>query len=137
MKKQYIPPVQKPLGQVFDSLLILVLVYASLMVPLLFKEEAAPAPEPVVAQTAEAAAAAEAAKPTWESLGQNEVMQAQWAKLGYDPEKAAELINHRFDYTIDPGMLLLTILVVAGYFVFMLKVSEKEYREVIAEKFDS
>lgn len=131
MKIKYSPPTQKTLGQIFDSLLILVLVYASLMLPLLFKEEAAAAPE------AESAVVAEPVAVTWESLGQNEVQQAQWVKLGYDPEKAAELINHRFDYTIDPMMLIITILVVGGYFVFMLKVSEKEYRQVIAEKFDS
>lgn len=131
MKKKYTPPTQKTLGQIVDSLLILVLVYASLMVPLLFKEEAAAAPE------AESAVVAEPVAVTWESLGQNEVQQAQWVKLGYDPEKAAELINDRFDYTIDPMMLIITILVVGGYFVFMLKISEKEYRQVIAEKFDS
>lgn len=131
MKIKYSPPTQKTLGQIFDSLLILVLVYASLMLPLLFKEEAAAAPE------AESAVVAEPVAVTWESLGQNEVQQAQWVKLGYDPEKAAELINQRFDYTIDPLMLIITILVVGGYFVFMLKVSEKEYRQVIAEKFDS
>lgn len=131
MMKKYTPPTQKTLGQIVDSLLILVLVYASLMLPLLFKEEAAAAPE------AESAVVAEPVAVTWESLGQNEVQQTQWAKLGYDPEKAAELINHRFDYTIDPLMLIITILVVGGYFVFMLKVSEKEYRQVIAEKFDS
>lgn len=133
MKQKYTPPEQKALGQIFDSLLILVLVYASLMVPLLFKEEAAPAPE-ITAPVA-TAVEAEAAKVSWESLGQNAVQQEQWVKLGYDAEKAAELINHRFDYSIDPLMLIITILVVAGYFVFMLKVSEKEYREVIAEKF--
>lgn len=131
MMKKYTPPTQKTLGQIVDSLLILVLVYASLMMPLLFKEEAAAATE------AESAVVAEPVAVTWESLGQNEIQQAQWVKLGYDPEKAAELINHRFDYTIDPMMLIITILVVGGYFVFMLKVSEKEYRQVIAEKFDS
>jgi hypothetical protein len=34
-------------------------------------------------------------------------------------------------------MLLITIIVVVGYFVVMLKVSDKQYREVIAEKFDN
>lgn len=133
MKKKYTPPNQDTLGQIFDSLLILVLVYASLMLPLLFKGEAAPAPAPESAT----AVVAEAVKVSWESLGQNAVQQAQWVKLGYDPEKAATLINNRFDYTIDPMMLIITILVVAGYFAFMLVVSEKEYREVIREKFDS
>ena len=129
MKKNYIPPKQGMFGQIFDTILVLVLVYASLMVPLLFKAEA----------KAEAAAATATAvvKVSWESLGQNEIQQQQWVKLGYDPEKAATLINNRFDYSIDPMMLIITILVVAGYFIFMLKVSDKQYREVIREKFDN
>jgi hypothetical protein len=129
MSKNYIPPKQGMFGQIFDTVLVLVLVYASLMVPLLFKAE----------EKAEAAAAhsAEAVSVSWESLGQNAIQQEQWIKLGYDPNKAAELINSRFDYTIDPLMLIITILVVAGYFTFMLKVSDKQYREVIKEKFDN
>ena len=129
MSKHYTPPSQGMFGQIFDSILILVLVYASLMLPLLMKKDAAPAAEP--------AAAAEVVVNTWESLGQNEVMQAQWLKLGFDPDKAAVIINNRFDYTIDPMMLIISILVVVGYFVVVLKVSDKEYRQVIAEKFDN
>jgi flagellar basal body-associated protein FliL len=129
MSKNYIPPKQGMFGQIFDTILVLLLVYASLMVPLLFKAEAK--------ADAAAATAAAAVSATWESLGQNAIQQAQWVKLGYDPNKAAELINSRFDYTIDPMMLIITILVVAGYFIFMLKVSDKEYREVIKEKFDN
>jgi hypothetical protein len=128
MKKNYIPPKQGMFGQIFDTILVLILVYASLMVPLLFKAEAK--------ADAAAAAAASTVKVSWESLGQDAIEQAQWIKLGYDPDKAAVLINSRFDYTIDPMMLIITILVVAGYFIFMLKVSDKEYREVIREKFD-
>lgn len=127
MSKHYIPPKQGMLGQVFDTILVLVLVYASLMVPLLFKVE----------EKADAAKAATVVKASWESLGQNAIQQEQWIKLGYDPDKAAVLINNRFDYTIDPTMLVITILVVAGYFIFMLKVSDKQYREVIKEKFDN
>ena len=128
MSKHYTPPNQGMFGQIFDSILILVLVYASLMLPLLMKAETK-AEEPV--------AAAAVVVNTWQSLGQNEVMQAQWVKLGYDPDKAAAIINNRFDYTIDPMMLIITILVVVGYFAIMLKVSDKQYREVIAEKFDN
>ena len=128
MKQHYTPPKQGMFGQIFDSILILSLVYASLMLPLLMKKDAVPADAP--------AAAAEVAKVTWESLRQNEVMQAQWVKLGYDPDKAATLINNKFDYTIDPMMLIITIIVVVGYFTLMLKISDKQYREVIAEKFD-
>lgn len=129
MKKNYTPPNQGFIGQIFDTILVLVLVYASLMVPLLFKAEAK--------AEAAAAVAANAAKASWQSLGQNAIQQAQWVKLGYDPEKAATLINSRFDYSIDPMMLIITIIVVGGYFLFMLKVSDKQYREVIAEKFDN
>ncbi|MGB4811394.1 MAG: hypothetical protein WBP13_02780 [Methylophilaceae bacterium] len=128
MIKNYVPPKQGMFGQMFDTVLILVLVYASLMVPLLFSAEE---------KAAAAAAATKTVKATWETLGQNAVQQAQWIKLGYDPDKAATLINSRFDYSIDPTMLIITILVIAGYFIFMLKVSEKEYREVIREKFDN
>ena len=79
MKQNYTPPNQGLFGQVFDSILILVLVYASLMLPLLMKEEA---------KVAEPAAAAEVVVNTWESLGQNEVMQAQWVKLGFEDRKS-------------------------------------------------
>jgi hypothetical protein len=129
MKKNYIPPKQGMFGQIFDTILVLVLVYASLMLPLLFKAEAK--------AEAAAATATAAVKVSWESLGQNAMQQQQWVKLGYDPDKAAVLINNRFDYTIDPIMLIVTIIVVAGYFIFMLKVSDKQYRDVINEKFDN
>ena len=127
MSQNYSPPKQGFFGQIFDTVLILVLVYASLMMPLFMKE----APVPEAAKTAEVTPAV-----TWESLGQNKVMQAQWVKLGHNPETAAVIINNRFDYTIDPLMLIITIIVVVGYFVLVLKVSDKQYREVIAEKFD-
>jgi hypothetical protein len=131
MSKHYTPPNQGLFGQMFDTVFVLVLVYASLMLPLLMKEAPAPAAETAAAEAAPVAAV------TWESLGQNEVMQAQWVKLGHNPETAGAIINNRFDYTIDPMMLIITILVVVGYFVIMLKVSDKQYREVIAEKFDN
>lgn len=123
MKQNYVPPKQGWFGQMFDSLFILALVFASLLIPLLLKTEAA------------AEAVADTAKATWESLHLSAIEQAQWIKLGYDPEKTAALINSKFDYSIDPLWLGITILVIVGYFVFMLKVSDKEYREVIAEKF--
>ena len=127
MVKRYEPPKQRWFGQIFDSLFILALVYLSLLLPLLFKADAA----------ADAAnAAKDAAKPTWDSLHLSPVVQQQWEKLGYDADKAAALINTKFDYTIDPLWLAITIVVIIGYFVFMLKVSDKEYRQVIAEKFD-
>ncbi|MEZ0237937.1 MAG: hypothetical protein ACAH06_07725 [Methylophilaceae bacterium] len=123
MAQKYSPKKQSGLGQFIDSIFILVLVYVSLYIPLLLKPEAAEE------------AAGEAVKPTWELLNLPPVVQEQWVKLGYDAEKAAGLIGSRFDYTIDPLMLLITAGVIVGYFVFMIKVSDKQYREVIAEKF--
>lgn len=123
MAKEYIPEKQSGIGQIIDSIFILVLVYVSLYIPLLMKSDAA------------AEAVKDAPKPTWESLQLSPVVQEQWVKLGYDAEKAAVLINSKFDYTIDPMMLLLTAGIIIVYFVFMLKISDKEYREVISEKF--
>ncbi len=121
--KRYEPPVQGGAGQFIDSLVVLVLVYASLMAPLLFKE--APA----------AADAADKPAPTWESLNQTPAMVEQWGKLGVKVEAAAPMITNRFDYTIEPVSLILTIAVIVGYFIFVLRASEREYREVIRERF--
>jgi hypothetical protein len=109
----------------FDSLVVLVLVYASLLAPLLFKA------------TAEPPKTDGKAAPTWESLNQTPAMVEQWEKLGVNVEAAAPMITNRFDYTIEPISLLLTIAVIVGYFVFVFRVSEKEYREVIRERFDA
>jgi hypothetical protein len=123
MKKYYVPPKQGWLGQVFDSIFILALVFASLLTPLLLKSEG----------TVEEAVAK--ATTTWESLNLSAVEQVQWIKLGYDAEEAGALINNRFDYTVDPLWLVITIVVIAGYFIFMLRISDKEYKEIINEKF--
>jgi len=126
-RQRYQPPKQSGVGQFVDCVLVMALVYIALMVPL-FVDFSGAGEE-------EAAASAEAV--TWESLGQTPAMQAQWEKLGYDdPAAAAEIVTARFDYTIDPVMLILTAVVIVGYFAFVLVVSRKEYREVIAERFD-
>jgi len=124
MSKHYQPPVQSGAGQFIDSLVVLVLVYASLMTPLLLKE--APAPAEAVADKPAA---------TWESLKQSPAMVEQWDKLGVDIKAAEPMISNRFDYSIEPLSLLLTIAVIVGYFVFMLRTSDREYREVINERF--
>ena len=73
--------------------------------------------------------------PSWESLGQNAVMAAQWEKLGIAPEKAATIIGTRFDYNFNWTALAFTALIIVAYFVFMFRYSDHEYREVIAERF--
>ncbi len=123
MAKIYEPPKQSGIGQVFDAIVLLVLVYVVLFAPL------------VMGLTGGGTVVQEPEAMTWEALGQNAVMQAQWEKLGYTVEDAAPLITEKFDYTIDPVMLGITGAVILGYFIFMLAMSAKEYREVIAEKF--
>jgi hypothetical protein len=46
------------------------------------------------------------------------------------------MIASRFDYSFSIGAFLLTALVVIVYFVFVVRFSDKEYRDVIAERFD-
>ncbi|WP_417542020.1 hypothetical protein [Methylophaga thalassica] len=120
----YVPKVQSKKGQLFDSLFILILVYVSLYIPLFLESDYKSASDTTSSQVI-----------SWESLNVSPVEQEQWQKLGFDETSAAEIINDKFDYTIDPLMLGITALVIIGYFIFMLRVSESQYREVIAEKF--
>lgn len=124
MSNHYEPPKQSKLGQLFDSAFLLAMVYVALFLPL------------VLGLTGAGSTAQMPDEINWETLGQNETMQAQWEKLGHTPETAAEIITTRFDYTINPLLLAITAIVILGYFVFLVKVSDKEYREVIREKFD-
>jgi hypothetical protein len=120
---KYVPPEQGRAGQIADSAFILLLVFGALFLPihlgLTGGGTVIDAP-PVL---------------TWETLGQNPTMREQWEKLGHTPETAAPFITERFDYTIRPVPLVVTFIVIAGYFVFLFRHSEKEYRDVIREKF--
>lgn len=121
---RYIPPKQSKIGQMIDVIVLLILSIGALYIPLwLGLAGSSKLPIPVE-------------NPTWESLGQNEVMVERWTALGYDPVSAHDMITARFDYSFTWGALALMVIVIVGYFVMMLRLSEKEYREVIAEKFD-
>ena len=74
-------------------------------------------------------------KLAWEALEQTPVMQAQWEKLGIDLEGAAAAITLRYDYSFSWGGLIATLAAIAGYFIFLVWQSDREYRQVIAEKF--
>jgi hypothetical protein len=121
--KPYRPPEQSKAGQIFDSVFLLALVYVVLFAPL------------VLGLTGGGTTTKTVEQPTWEALGQNETMAAQWEKLGYTPETAAEIITTRFDYSINPLALIITALVIFGYFFFVIRFSDREYREVIDERF--
>lgn len=123
MKPRYEPPSQPIAGQIFDAVLMLVLVFITLYLPLLLK------------LAGSGTSTKEVANPTWETLGQNATMAEQWTKLGFTPEKAAPIIGTRFDYDFNVTALIATFVVIIGYFAFMFVYSNKEYKQVIAEKF--
>ena len=122
---QYIPPKQSKASQFIDVVVILVLTIVTLYLPTWLKlAGASKVPNPVE-------------NPTWESLGQNAVMVQKWNQLGYpDAASAADTITARFDYSFTTFNLIAMIVVIVGYFVILLRFSETEYRDVIAEKFD-
>jgi hypothetical protein len=138
MAAKYNPPQQSTAGQFFDVAFLLILVFGALFLPIWLKiavpSRVEKLPEGVSYQTA-----ADGSKTwtglTWEKLGQNPTMQGQWEKLGYTKETAAAIITQPFDYQFDVGGVVITAIVVIGYFLFMLFISEKEYKQVIAEKF--
>ena len=138
MANRYTPPEQSGFMQFIDALVILALVFLALYSPLIFGlagggkvdmlfKDAAGVEKPW-------AELADTDK-TWATLGQNAVQQAQWEKLGATPESAAPMIASRYDYTFSTVMLIITAIVVVGYFWLLVLLSKTEYREVIAEKF--
>jgi hypothetical protein len=135
----YEPPKQSLFGQLFDVSFLLALVFGALFLPIWMKI-ATPSRVEKLPAGVTYTKAADGTKTwnglTWEKLGQNPTMQAQWVKLGYTKETAADIVTQPFDYTIDVGGVTLTALVVLAYFVFLIWMSNKEYKQVIAEKFD-
>ena len=120
----YKPPKQSFAGQIFDVITPLVRTVGALYLPLyLGLAGAAKTPAPI-------------ANPTWEALGQNATEQQQWAALGVtDPAAANDIITARFDYSFSWMALVVMAVLVIGYFVMVVRLSDKEYRDVIAERF--
>lgn len=129
MAQHYAPPKQGGMGQFIDSILLMVLVFICLLAPVYLKADHSAAP-PEVAKDETAKA-----ELTWASLGQTPVQAQQWEKLGHTPETAKPIIDNRFDYTVDPIALGVTAVVIIGYFVFVFRISDREYREVLRERF--
>ena len=120
----YQPPQAELFAQIVDVIVLVVLTVGALYVPLyLGLAGAAKTPKPIE-------------NPTWEALGQNAVEQQQWAALGItDPAAANDIITARFDYTFSWTALIVMAVLVVGYFVLVVRLSDKEYREVIDERF--
>jgi hypothetical protein len=120
----YRPPQQSLGAQIVDVIVLVVLTVGSLYIPLyLGLAGAAKTPNPIE-------------NPTWETLNQNPVEQQQWAALGItDPAAANDIITARFNYDFNWAELAVMIVVVIGYFVLIVRLSDREYREVIEERF--
>lgn len=120
---KYRPPEQNRTFQFIDIAFLVLAIFVALWLPLKLNL---------------AGAAKEIDKidnPTWDTLGQNPVMVSAWEKLGYTPETAHDVIQNHFHYNIDWGTLILMAAVLIGYYVFLFWASDREYREVISEKF--
>ena len=123
-KTPYKPPEQSMLGQIIDSIVLLVLVVASLFIPVAMGLAGGGKIDLTFADK------------SWAGMQQTPLMQSAWEKLGYTTDTAAPIISSRFDYSFSLPMFLLTALVILIYFGFLIYFSNKEYREVIAERFD-
>ncbi len=122
---KYTPPEQSKAMQWFDIACVVVAIFLALWLPL--QAQWAGVSRSIV----------KIENPTWEALGQTPVQVEQWVKLGYaDAAAAHDIIQNKFDYTIDWLQLVIMSAVLIGYFVFLFKASDKEYREVIDEKFN-
>jgi hypothetical protein len=119
----YQPPRQGMTAQVVDVCVLLVLVIGALYLPLyLGLAGAAKKPHPV-------------ANPTWQTLDQTQIEQQQWKALGIDPTTANDIITARYDYTFSWVALVIMAVLVIGYFVLVVRLSDREYRDVIRERF--
>ncbi|MCC2690564.1 MAG: hypothetical protein K0S21_3367 [Rhizobiaceae bacterium] len=120
----YQPPKQGLVGQIVDVFVLLMLTVGALYIPLyLGLAGAAKTPAPID-------------NPTWEALGQNATEQQQWAALGItDPAAASDIITARFDYSFSWMALIVMTILVVGYFVLVVRLSDREYRDVIEERF--
>lgn len=121
---KYTPPNQSRVMQLFDVACLILAIFAALWLPLR-------AGWAGVSKSID-----KIDNPTWESLKQTPAQVEQWVKLGYEDAAAAhDVIQNKFHYSIDWVQLLIMAAVVIGYFLFLFKASEREYRDVIDEKF--
>jgi hypothetical protein len=121
---RYTPPEQGKAAQVIDIVFVVVAIFVALWLPLkMGLAGVSKAIDPID-------------NPTWETLRQNATMASIWEKLGYTPATARDIIQNRFHYVIDWPTLIIMAAALIAYFVFMFRASDREYRDVIKEKFD-
>jgi hypothetical protein len=122
---KYTPPQQPKVMQWFDIICVVAAIFFALWFPLYMGWAG-------ISKTME-----KIENPTWEALKQTPAQVEQWVKLGYaDAAAAHDLIQNRWDYSINWMQLVFLAVVLVGYFVFLFKASDREYRDVIDEKFN-
>ncbi len=122
---KYTPPQQDKTLQWVDIIVVVLAIFAALWLPL------------KMGWAGNSKVLEKIDNPTWETLGQTAAQVAQWNKLGYaDAAAAHDIIQNKWDYTINWTQLIILAVALIGYFVFLFRASDKEYREVIDEKFN-
>jgi hypothetical protein len=121
---KYTPPEQSRVLQWFDIIVVVGAIFLALWFPL------------YMGWAGNSKVMEKIDNPTWETLKQTPAQVEQWVKLGYaDAAAAHDIIQNKWDYTINWTQLILLTIALIGYFVFLFRASDKEYREVIDEKF--
>lgn len=131
MKKEaYEPPKQSGFGQLFDSIFVMALVAVTLLASLYI----------TILSAEDGSEAADAAPVVNTIAGTPEVEKIKaerFAALGWSEADVQErqLAIASKSYEINWLMTIITAIVVIGYFVFLVKVSDRELRQVIDERF--
>ena len=122
---KYTPPEQPKVMQWVDIIFVVAAIFLALWLPL------------QAGWAGISRAIVKIDNPTWEALGQTPAQVEQWVKLGFaDAAAAHDIIQNKFDYTINWVQLIIMAIVLIGYFVFLFRASDQEYKEVINEKFN-
>jgi hypothetical protein len=127
----YEPPRQSGRGQVVDSVIILALLFAVLFGVTYYVQSTASSSDVETRPIAELPLTA-AEKQQYQRMVDEEILDLETVNA----QVAASYKRPGSDkYPISLWKLLLSIAVIGGYLVFVYKVSFKEYREVIRERF--
>lgn len=121
---KYTPPSESRVQQLFDIAVVVGSIFVALWFPLYMGWVG----NEKVMETI--------ANPTWESLKQTPAQVEQWVKLGFtDAASAHDIIQNRWEYSVNWKQLGMLAFVLISYFVFLFRASDREYRDVIDEKF--
>ena len=122
---KYTPPEQTRTMQVVDIIILLVPIFGALWAPL--SAQAGPAHPKSWSKSTIRPGKASSRLPRRSNNGRSSAMPIA--------ASAHDIIQNVYEYSVDWLQFVLMAAVLIGYFVFLFRASDKEYREVIAEKF--